>query len=211
MEKLGRHAKLEYDFELGDSHKMIHLLAVQTHYLRQIRNFLFVTMIAALATMGLVIGLVAGGYGAQQSMTRMEGKMDDMAKPLNDMSSSGGKFAEDLKNKFPVNQPEITVKQILATIANGKSISDRANELVHNVDDASVEHVMTLAKSIDPAEVHALLGKTQEIMTSANTLLQTVDAQKVNAVLTTFGNVKIEEINTLLKKVTELHEIKVQL
>lgn len=206
MDKVGR-----YDFEGGDSYRMVQLLAAQAHYARQTRNFAFIIMIASLASMAMFIAVLAGGLKTTGIMTRMDSQMSEMTGQMKDLTSSGGKFAEQLKGKFPENQAELTVKQVLGIIANGKSISERANELLGNVDDATIQHVAALAKSLGPAEVHALLGKAQDIMTSANTLLRAVDARKVNAVLTTFGNVKIEEINSLLKKVADLHEIKLQL
>lgn len=179
----------------------------EVRYLRQIRNLLVLVAVTSVASMVMFIVLLAGGLKTSTIMTRMESQMSEMTEPVRGLKATG----DQLKDKFPANQAELTIGQVLGMISDGKNITERIIELTKNVDDQTVRHMNTLIQAVDPAEVNSLVSYTQQTLTLANGLLASVDAKKINAVLTMFGNVKIEEINSLLKKISDLHELKIQL
>jgi len=174
----------------------------EVRYLRKIYFCLLVLLAVSITTMVLFIVLLAGGLKTTTIMNRMDSQMSEMTGQMKQVGETGASLALQLKDKFPANQPEISLKQVLGIISNGQQISNHLNELIGKVDEGSVKHTTELIKSIRPDDIN-------NVISSVTTLVKNIDAEKINNVLTAVGTVKIDALNTLLKRITEIHKAEI--
>jgi len=167
------------------------------------------------AIVGLLIGLLAGGYGTVQIMTRMDGGMSLMTKRVTDGGELVDNIVKGLSGKFPANQPEVTTRQVLAMIENANRIAARTQYLLQHLEPEgigqTVHHFNKIMGAMSGQEIQSF--KTSVLNTAKNLekITASINPADVARVVQKVGQLDTVQFNLLAKTVAKIHEIKIQL
>lgn len=167
------------------------------------------------AIMGMFIALLAGGLQTTVVMDHMKRGMDDMNSQMKMGADAAAKFVTSLKGKFPVNQPEVTTRQMLGIVENAHKISARVQYLLENVQPAAigltVQNINKILGALTPDDVETIKQKILSITAHIDADIASIPADKVAALITTISKLDSEKINILIDNISKLHEIKIQI
>ena len=165
----------------------------------------------SVTTVGLFIALLVGGaplYGATMGMsakmTNMNGKMN-----IGSEYVVGGYNV--IKDKFPTNQIEMSVRQILNTIENGHKISARSELLLNSISPETVAKLIQnfnrIMEYVSVEEANTVKLQAMKIIANVERITSAVPPETVIKLLDTLSNINAAKLNGLFDSISKLHEI----
>ncbi|MDB9801281.1 hypothetical protein OAB94_02770 [Flavobacteriaceae bacterium] len=184
-------------------------------YLRKLFWNAIYSNIVVSGILACFIVLLAGGIMTTTTMNSMKTGMDDMNGQMSLGSKAATKFITGLKGKFPINQPEVTTRQLLGTVDNIHKITARAQFLLNHIKPetiaTTVEHINMLMGAVSAEEVQSIKGHIVNIIDKIDQIVTSIPPEKITDLLTTISSLDSVKINSLVDMIGKLHEIKIQL
>jgi hypothetical protein len=170
-------------------------------------------LLIAITTMFII--LLAGGLETKGTMDIMKSVMNKMYGQIKDTVDSGSGVANLLKEKFPANQPEVSLRQIIGTLENANKISARSEYLLNSVEPeafgTTVKNINKIIGTVSTEDINAISKHALSIVSQVDNILSQVKPEKVDKLLDVIGKIDTVALNALIAMVTNVHEIKIQI
>lgn len=173
----------------------------------------FVGLVAVITLLAVILGLGVGAYKSGDMMSRMNESTSYMKDEMRDTKKSAATYLQRLKSLFPVNQDEVTTRQVLGIVENVHKITARAEQLLTQVEPetitAMVAHLGTIAERVDAMSARVDDTQIQRVLATVahvQELVAGVTPEQVNAVIAGLSETA-QHVGHLSKEAEETHAV----
>lgn len=164
--------------------------------------------------LGVLIGIAAGGYPVSSQMNVMTKVMKKMDIQMDEGSGAIKNFGITMKDKFPSNQMEVFIKQIVGIVDDTKHISARTQYLLNNVKGESLGSLMDriniILKTTTKDDLMNIKQHIMGIMEHADDIVKNISPTNVANLIAAVASLNISNVNNVLANAAKIHELKIQ-